>query len=88
MYVLSFGITYYFISILISLDHMLKEVVKFMRYDKLVAEDEDPIPEQFSDDDDEDMSMLEVQWSKSKQFFFWFKPTMKLRHDEIYNHTV
>ena len=32
---------------------MLKEVVKFMRYDNLVAEDEDPIPEYFSDEDDD-----------------------------------
>ena len=31
---------------------MLKEVVKFMRHDRLIAEDEDPIPEHFSDDED------------------------------------
>ena len=55
------------------LDHMLKEVVKFMRHDRLVADDEDPIPEHFSDDEDNDDndndSIVEVQCPKVKESF-------------------
>ena len=51
-------IRYYLIITLITIqDHMFREVIKFMKHDKLIAEDEMPTPENV---ENEEMEVNEV----------------------------